>query len=159
MNKQEQQFIEKAARMDFDPQGQAQRRVWARIVRPAPVLRWRPVLGLAASLVFVLAAGMLIMQRLPGAAVGVQEQELSEEDCAKLNGRYLLARALAQSEEDCTCKDSLTAYDKQTVEKLREQLAEVACTVCSAKEQRQLHQCQQKYPSQLKEFKLCNTLC
>ena len=159
MNKEEQAFIKKAAEADFDPCAHAQQRVWARVMAPAPSRSWRPVLAWAASLVFVLAAGMLVMQRLPGVAAVTHEQELSQEDCAKLNGRYLLARALAQSEEDCSCKDGLTAYDKQTVEQLRQELASVACTVCSAKEQQQLQQCREKYPSQLKEFKLCNTLC
>lgn len=156
--KEQKDWLDKASLLDFDPQDEAKKRVWARVMRPVPASKpWRPVLAMAASVVFVLAAGFFVMQHLPFAPT--QEQELSEEDCAKLNGRYLLARALAQSEEDCTCKDSLTDYDKQTLLQLRQELATVACTVCSAKEQQQLHQCQQKYPSQLKEFKLCDTMC
>lgn len=158
--KEKQDWVEKASLLDFDPQDDAKKRVWARVTQPLAARKpWRLVLAMAAGVVFVLAAGLFVMQHLPAGQVGVQEQELSEEDCAKLNGRYLLARALAQSEEDCTCKDNLTDYDKQTLLQLRQELATVACTVCTAKEQQQLHQCRQKYPSQLKEFKLCDTMC
>lgn len=158
--KEQKDWLDKASLLDFDPQDEAKKRVWARVMRPVPASKpWRPALAMAASVVFVLAAGFFVMQHLPVAPVTAQEQELSEEDCAKLNGRYLLARALAQSEEECTCKDNLTDYDKQTLLQLRQELAAVACTVCTAKEQQQLHQCQQKYPSQLKEFKLCDTMC
>ncbi len=159
MSNKNSNWLCRVSSLDFDPDYKAQNRVWTRIQRPVAQRPASFILVWAGCLLLVVAAGVLTVRALSPISFPSVQTELSEEDCAKLNGRYLLARALAQSEENCPCEEHLTAYDKQTVLQLRQELASVACTVCSAKEQAQLQQCQAKYPSQLKEIKLCKTLC
>ncbi len=160
MKQKQKDWTVRAASLDFDPKDQVKNRVWSRLQQPKLFRRRRvPVWAWAVCFALVISVGLLMVRPFAPAFFHQTPLELSEEDCAKLNGRYLLARALAQSKEHCPCEQNLTGYDKQTVMQLRHELESIACTVCSAKEQIQLQQCQKKYPSQLKEIKLCRTLC
>lgn len=149
----------RAEKLDFDPNGSAQNRVWARVSQRR-VIAWKRPLAWAGCAVFVLALGAVVVNWLPSPwQVPAAEAGLTEEDCAELNSRYLLAKALIASEENCPCEEHLSSYDKRTMSHLRKGLESVACTACSPQEQARLKQCAVKYPSQIKELKLCRTLC
>ncbi len=145
--------------LDFDPQGAAQRRVWNRLVSPArrPCFRTRAV-AYAACAAFVLALGVLVFARAPFGTFG-PAAELNESECAELQSRFLLAKALAGGEENCPCRQRWNGYDRQTVFHLRNELKTLTGNVCSAGEQKKLHQCNLKYKPKLQSIALCKTLC
>lgn len=146
----------KLERLNFDPSGAVRQRVWERITRRAARPR---KLVWAVCAAFVFAAGWMTLSHLPFSPGTAAAEALSEEDCAALNSRYLLAKALAEHEDGCPCEKGLNSYDRRTMLHLRKELESVAYTVCSPKERRRLKQCNLKYPSQIKELKFCRTWC
>ncbi len=145
--------------LDFDPQEAAQRRVWNRVASAAREPRGRKRAAVyAACAAFVLALGVLVFSRAPFGTLG-RAAELSESDCAELQSRFLLAQALAGGEENCPCRQHWNGYDLQTVSHLRNELKTLTGNVCSAGEQKKLHQCNLKYKPKLQSIALCKTLC
>ena len=153
-------WLLQAQSLDFDPQNAVKARIWSELNRRR-VIRWRRPLAWVGCAVFAVAMGAVLTSRLaaPPHAAGILQPGLSEEDCAELTSRYLLAKALTADENDCPCAKQLSSFDRRTVSYLRKGLASVACTACSAQEQARLRQCAVKYPSQIKELRLCKTLC
>lgn len=149
----------KVSGLDFDPQETAQRRVWNRIAAPARETRLRKrAVAYTACAAFVLALGVLFFVHSPFGPF-VRPAELSESDCAELQSRFLLAQALAGGEENCPCRQHWNGYDRQTVHHLRNELKTLTGNVCSAGEQKKLHQCNLKYKPKLQSIALCKTLC
>lgn len=147
-------WLQEIERLDFDPADAAKNRVWARVNARRAGAR-RRALAWAACAVFVLGLGGALLSYMP---LGAQ-RALSEEDCAELNSRYLLAAALARSEDNCPCGAHWASYDKQTVLHLRKELQTITGAVCTPREQKKLQQCNAKYKPRLQSISLCKTLC
>lgn len=145
--------------LDFDPGEAAQRRVWNQMVSLVrPSRSWKRAAAYAACAVFALALGATAFHFSALGTFG-RAAELSESDCAELQSRFLLAKALSGGEETCPCRRHWNGYDQQTVRHLRNELKTLTGNVCSVKEQKKLHQCNLKYKPKLQSIALCKTLC
>lgn len=149
-------WLEKALKLDFDPDGAAKNRVWARVKTRRAGVVWRRALAWAACAAFVAGLGGVLLSR---ASLSAPETQMSEEECAELNSRYLLAAALARGEENCPCGAHWDSYDKQTVLHLRKELQSITGAVCTPREQEKLKQCNARYKPRLQTLSLCKTLC
>ncbi len=147
-----QNWPERAGKLDFDPDGAVQRRVWARVTAqplPGKRVRW----AWTVCLVLLVGVGGFWFMAQRGAAA------LSEEACAELNGRYLLSKALERSTQSCPCGAHLQPYDKETLLQLQKRLLRAAGSGASAREQEQLLQCNLKYKPKVTQISLCKTWC
>lgn len=112
-------FVEKASRVDFDPSGQAQRRVWARLQEKPSPRRWARPLALGASALLLLAAGSWLGMRWssylhcpaqPQTAVSLQNAQ-----CSKADGSYVFSTQLECDGKNCSCTKTLTICDEHPV--------------------------------------------
>ena len=117
-------WMDKASRLDFDPQAKAQQRVWARLNGWQP--RRRPAWALAWGMVAVLLV-------LAGGWAGVRwsaylhcpaEQPtapLQNAQCKKADGRWLISTQLECNGTDCSCTKTLTICDEHPVTRVTRQ--------------------------------------
>ena len=155
---------DRAIHTDFDPNNQVQQRVLANIYAPKRTfLSWKRnlVWGMVGVFLLIVGAGLATVwnkQQCQLSAPTVVAQEITEENCAALNGRFLLAQAVSNIDEDCTCKKQ-SAFDEKTVRQISRQLGQVFAIPFTSAEKEQLKECNKKFKPQVHAVALCQTQC
>lgn len=93
-------------------------------------------------------------------------EDLSEEDCAKINTKYLLAQAASQQSvllakaKDCPTKDDpLSGYDSKIIAQMELEMKSYSQEVFSAKDMDKLKVCSNKYNSKVQPVMLYRVAC
>lgn len=116
---EEKEFLEKMARMDFDPNRQAQRRVWERLQRQTETrpffkpLAW----GLCAGILLMLGAlaGVRFSESLQGQSFPQESSFWQTAQCKNADGRILISTQLECHGKDCSCTKTMTVCDEHPV--------------------------------------------
>ena len=119
---EEKEFLEKMARMDFDPHQQAQRRVWNRLHRQAlsrpfiKPLAW----GLCAGVLLMLGglAGIRFSAYLQGQPHPQKNSFLQNAQCKKADGSILFSTQLECRGADCSCTKTMIVCDEHPVTRI-----------------------------------------
>ena len=112
-------WMEKASRLDFDPQAAAQRRVWARLHGWQPRRSWvRPLAwGMCAALFVLLGgwAGVRWSAYLHCPAQQPADEVFAAAQCKNADGHFLISTQLECNGKDCSCTKTLTICDEHPV--------------------------------------------
>lgn len=112
-------WIEKASRLDFDPQAKAQQRVWARLngwqPRQHPARAW--AWGVCMALFMLLGgwAGVRWSAYLHCPAEQPAPMVLQNAQCKKADGSFHISTQLECNGKDCSCTKTLTICDENPV--------------------------------------------
>lgn len=116
----EKDWLKKAERADFDPNGRAQRRVWTRLQEKKAVFYWKKPLAWSACAAVLLAAGGFFGLRwsaqlhCPDSAPEASAA-FAGAQCKNSTGRYLFSAELECDGATCSCTKTLTICDEHPV--------------------------------------------
>lgn len=116
----EKDWLTKAEKADFDPNGRAQRRVWARLQEKKTVFHWKKPLAWGACAALLLAAGGLVGLRWSAylhcpASAPEAADSFAGAQCKNATSRYLLSAELECDGATCSCTKTLTICDEHPV--------------------------------------------
>lgn len=177
MKKPDADLLKEYQQVDFDADGIKQSRIWARIqTKPAGAFRLKWALAGAASMLLVTGIvlytqketifnakqpdficsvveqnGKTLVVSTPPAPQPLREEDPTEEDCIRINTRYLMTQAAKQQSvflaraKDCPTKDKISAYDSKIISVLEKEIKTYSQEAFSTQDLKKLKTCTDKF--------------